>query len=296
MYRSVNTRYLSEDYLLAVNNLLKKVHRNYVLPEELAGELNIDPSETDGVISELVNNEYAYPDDDGRIELSEYGEERAEFYQRIKSSIARFLVDTLEIEPMEACRNAAMFKNILENKAVEAIMQYSDEHHLPELAEEELTFNGNIAFDDYLKETFYHYLDYIYITRISDDNPSEIVTVQSIIEQAYQNGKHHQPGLETALAVMQERGLIEIAENGIISTTGEGTIRTNEFVKKHYYLTAFFKAALNLNELDAQEAAWRGKYMITEKAFAAVEEYLHKKGIKVELYGLQGLDDTASDV
>ena len=73
MYRSVNTRYLSEDYLLAVNNLLKKVHRNYVLPEELAGELNIDPSETDGVISELVNNEYAYPDDDGRIELSEYG-------------------------------------------------------------------------------------------------------------------------------------------------------------------------------------------------------------------------------
>ena len=44
-----------------------------MLPEELASELNIDPSETDGVISELVNNEYAYPDDDGRIELSEYG-------------------------------------------------------------------------------------------------------------------------------------------------------------------------------------------------------------------------------
>ena len=64
---------LSSDYLLALNNILKRTRRKTASKEELARELNMPLSEIEIPCSYLVEYGYAFPDDSDRFEIYDFG-------------------------------------------------------------------------------------------------------------------------------------------------------------------------------------------------------------------------------
>lgn len=276
---------LSSDYLLALNNILKRTRRKTASKEELARELNMPLSEIEIPCSYLVEYGYAFPDDSDRFEIYDFGTKTVEEYQKIHAGIARYLKDTLKIDALEACRNAAAFRNLMQDETVEDILQYVEERHLPKLDEEDITIIYP-ALHAYISETRYDLLDPIYFLIEGSEHPqSETFTVQDFMNMCNMSPDRRQT-VEKHLKKAQEQGLIEINKNGSMSLTSEGCAKCMEYVKKQLCLVKFFEYTLNYDDDDesAGQSAWACKYRITDAAFTAVEEYLKKNGIDIGEY------------
>lgn len=82
------------------------------------------------------------------------------------------------------------------------------------------------------------------------------------------------PSVSRAVHLLQDQGLLVIAENGSIVLTEQGRQKATKIVAKHHTITQFLRDCLGVDDILAEEEACRIEHVISDETFEAMKRRL----------------------
>ncbi|MDD1718465.1 MAG: metal-dependent transcriptional regulator [Methanoregulaceae archaeon] len=108
-----------EDYLEAILILLRRGRSP--TPVDIAGELMADPAAVEDILSALVTEGYITRGSDGRISLTNVGQDLAGTVERKHRVLQRFFMDILGMEHRAASDEACQVEHAVSDDAIERL-------------------------------------------------------------------------------------------------------------------------------------------------------------------------------
>ncbi len=267
----------ADDYCAALYRLTEEQGRK-VTPEDLISELGADPEEAARCIRIFQEHDLMALHE-GFLTLTSGGRANAEFTLAKHARIAEFLAGVLKLSPLEACRNAARIRNVIQRDALAELYDYVEEHDLEhKLPEEELNFLFP-SLTSCLEKRYGYLFDPIYLT-IDNDGFDGPATMASLAEYCGMK----LPAVREEARLMAERGFLEkvSSDDDELVLTPLGRETMNEIVSRHMQISEFLKFTLDLEEEEAQENAWQWKFLLSAEAMKAIRDFLDEHGISVQ--------------
>lgn len=126
-----------------------------------------------------------------------------------------------------------------------------------------------------MRESGHNYLETIFLLQ------REIGRVRSIdVAKALDYSK---PSVSRAMGILRDEGLLEIAQNGDLTLTKEGTKQAKALVERQEVLTQFLMMTTDVEQETAQTDAKKMMHYISDKTFAGVKSFIKQ----VEEYNAQ---------
>lgn len=87
---------------------------------------------------------------------------------------------------------------------------------------------------------------------------------------------YSKPSVSRAVGILKEEGMIDVAENGMITLTLEGRSKAEQIYERHRILTAFFEATAKVGKEQAEEDACRIEHIISEETFEGIKKFIEE--------------------
>ncbi|WP_406043736.1 iron dependent repressor, metal binding and dimerization domain protein [Succinimonas sp.] len=265
----------ADDYCAALYRLTAEQGRK-VTPEDLSSELDADPAEAARCLKIFQEHDLMALHE-GFLTLTSSGRANAEFTLAKHARIAEFLAGVLKLSPLEACRNAARIRNVIQRDALAELYDYVEEHDLEhKLPEEELIFLFP-SLTSCLEKRYGYLFDPLYLT-IDNYGSATMARVAEYCAMKL-------PTVREEVRLMAERGFLEkvTSDDAELVLTPLGKETLNEIVSRHVQISEFLKFTLEVEEEEAQENAWQWKFLLSEEAMKAIRAFLAENGIAAEL-------------
>lgn len=119
-----------------------------------------------------------------------------------------------------------------------------------------------------LQESGEMYLETIYVL-------SKTSSAVRSIDVAEHMG-YSKPSVSRAMGILKQGGYVVADENGFLSLTEAGLAAANKIFQRHTVLTRLL-TAMGVSEATAAEDACKIEHVISDKAFAAIKEHIHRR-------------------
>ena len=264
----------ADDYCAALYRLTEEQGRK-IAPEDLIRELDADPAEAARCLK-IFQERDLMALKEGFLTLTSSGRANAEFALARHARISEFFAGVLKLSPLEACRNAARIRNVIQRDALAELYDYVEEHDLEhKLPEEDLIFLFP-SLTSCLENRYGYLFDPLYLTI---DNYGS-ATMARIAEYCGMK----LPDVREEVHLMAERGFLEqvSADDAELVLTHLGRETMNEIFIRQMQISEFLQFTLEVEEEEAQENAWQWKFLLSDEAMKAIRDFNDENGIKAE--------------